>query len=254
MKGGFSGCSGIILYDTDKTDGFQAVYGYYTPNNDLILEKGSLKEMQERKNEREASFEREKSPEDKAVVILFLVMLAMVIFAFLFCPIVMALGVLAFCVISYMPVLVIIFTNLNGYTTIESQMQFRRFHGCEHAIINHLDKNNEWTVEALKSTSIYHKECGTVYSGEAILLAVIIALLIIFLPALGFFKAFGIFVATVILLFLNIFNPFNPFVKLQRPAIATPTERELYLGLAVADALWDVRKTPNNAEENNERK
>lgn len=239
MIGGFSGCSGIILYDTKKED-YNAVYGHYDESDRIILEKGSLDEMKKRQKELEEPFQNEERGTVKIIFGLFFAMLSVVIALFIFAPIVITLGVLVFCIIGYFPLIVLIFANSNQYKDETTRMQFRRFHGCEHALINfcNKNKNTEPTIETLENTPIFHRECGTAYSGYAIFLGLVLALLLFNIASLGFLKALGILLLTLFLLILNLFNPLNPFVLLQKPAIAKPTEREYRLGIEIAKAIW----------------
>jgi uncharacterized protein YqhQ len=241
MIGGISGCRGILLYDTKKTE-YSAVYGYYDENEQIILTRGTYDEMKKVKDETEAPFLKEDRPTVKIVIGLFLAMLVTVIACFIFAPFVIAFGVLVFCAIAYFPSMIIIVANTKMYDDDRYQQSFRRFHGCEHAIVRLQGKEKELTVEKLKKTSIYHRECGTAYSGYAVFLAIVIALLIFNIHYLGILKVFLFLLLTVVLLILNIFNPLNPFVLLQRPAIAKPTDREYALGIAVANALWSTNE------------
>lgn len=239
MVGGISGCSGILLYDTQKKD-YNAVYGYYDKNNNIILEKGSLDELKKRQKETDKPFQNDEKNETKTVFGLFFAMVFAVIVLFLFAPLTIAFGALVFCIVGYFPLIVIIFANSNHYKDEATKMQFRRFHGCEHALINFYGKNKkqEPTMDSLNETSIYHRECGTAYCGYALFLGLILAFLIIHIASLGFFKAFGILILMLFLLILNLFNPWNPFVLLQKPAIAKPTEKEYLLGIEIAKAIW----------------
>ena len=242
MVGGFSGCRGILLYDTEKTE-YSAVYGYYDEREELIIKQGSLDEMKRLQKETDAAFSKENdSLTTKITVGLFLGMLAAVIAFFIFAPLTIAIGIFLFCAIGYFPLLVIIFANLASYKDERSQRDFRRFHGCEHALINIKDRKTVFTKKRLERSSIYHRECGTAYCGYALFLAAVIALLVFNIGTLGILKTFLLILITVVLLFLNIFNPVNPFVLLQRPAIAKPTDREYALGIAVANTLWSTNE------------
>ncbi|MBQ4091950.1 MAG: hypothetical protein IJC82_01375, partial [Firmicutes bacterium] len=64
MVGGISGYSGILLYDTQKED-YNAVYGYYDKNNNIILEKGSLDELKKRQKETDEPFQNDEKNETK---------------------------------------------------------------------------------------------------------------------------------------------------------------------------------------------
>ena len=53
--------------------------------------------------------------------------------------------------------------------------------------------------------------------------------LIVNVVNIGLLKAFVILLITVILLFINIFNPYNPFKLLQKPTIEQPSDKEYLL-------------------------
>lgn len=250
MIGGFSGCNGIILYDTDREE-YTAVYGYYDKNDHIILEKGSPDEMKKRQKETDESFQSEENHSAKTVFGLFFAMLFAVVLLFIFAPFVIALGFLAFCIIGYFPLLVILFSNSNHYKDEATKMQFRRFHGCEHALINFRSKHKktELTIEALKKTPIYHRECGTAYCGYALFFGLVLGLIIVHIASLGIVKALGLLFLTLLLLVGNLFNPLNPFVFLQKPAIAAPTEREYRLGIEVAKTIWNDYTEISNERE-----
>ena len=84
-------------------------------------------------------------------------------------------------------------------------------------------------MENLKNASIYEAECGNVYAGMILFLVLELSCLIVNVVNIGLLKAFVILLITVILLFINIFNPYNPFKLLQKPTIEQPSDKEYLL-------------------------
>ena len=236
MKGGLSGCCGIMLYETAK-EGENSVYGYYE-NERIVLRTGPFKELKKFKTEQEKEYSSQNKKDDKAVILLMLMMMAIVGIVFFTCPLRWFFGSLVLAAAAYMPILVLCFANMNTYNSEELRQQFRRFHGCEHALLSCFvhGKNGKKTVfelEDLKKASYYDPECGTVYCGYALFLLAVITIMLLNFSSLGFMKFIGILAGTVVLLFLNLFNPLNPFKILQKPAVAQPTDHEYLLGLEV---------------------
>ena len=165
MGGGNSGCTGILLYDTDK-EGVKAVFGHYNEQEELLFEKGELDDIKKIMDEIEKPYKNKNDHAKRTLVLLFLAMLTTVIFMFIFAPFVIALGIFVFCVIAFFPLLIIIFANRNEFNNETLHMRFRRFHGCEHAILNYRNKHNGAipNLEEIKKTSIFQNECGTAYS------------------------------------------------------------------------------------------
>ena len=58
--------------------------------------------------------------------------------------------------------------------------------------------------------------------------------------AIGFLKSIGIIVGTIVMLFINVFNPYNPYKILQRNVVTRPTEREYVLGLELIRNLKEI--------------
>jgi hypothetical protein len=58
--------------------------------------------------------------------------------------------------------------------------------------------------------------------------------------AIGFIKSIGILLATVIVLLVNVFNPYNPYKILQKNVVSKPTEREYTLGLELIKTLKEL--------------
>lgn len=225
MVGGFSSCSGIIFYDTEK-QGNNAVFGYYESEK-MVIKTGSLTEIKALKAERDKDFDRKDKADYKVMLVLALVVIVLIIAFFVCTSFIKGLIMTAILVASYMPILALCFSNINMYETEDIKMQFRRYHGCEHKGIRIITKEKEITLENLKSMRIYDSECGTVYMGYMLALLMVIAVLT--LLSVSFLKALGIVIITIVLLILNLFNPYNPFVFLQKNSVAEPTEREYAL-------------------------
>lgn len=239
MKGGFSGCSGIILYDTkDKNEKNIAVYGTYE-NNEILLREGTLEEMQAIKKQKEEPYKCDKNTW-KVVVIIFLIMLIFLILMFFKCSFVGFLGWALVCIASYFPITVILLTISERYKEKEYKQLADRYHGCEHAALKLLSSEKEPTLENLKKKSIYDAECGTAYCGYLLFLIIELVILIGVFDGLGFLKIIGIVAVTIVLLFINIFNPLNPFLLLQYRVVAKPSEKEYLLAIAVINRLKEL--------------
>lgn len=234
MYGGNSGCYGMVIYDT-KTD--RAVYGYYEEEA-IVLKTGSRQEMMDVKNSHESAVEKENRKEHRIMGLLLLTMVLVCVLAAVFGTGRSLIAALVFCLISYFPLLIIAFANIGMYKDLKCREAFRRFHGCEHTLIHNLSKGREITQERLRKTSIYDSECGTAYSGYVAVIAAELAILILLWP--GLLKSALILVATVVLLLINIFNPMNPFLLLQKPVVSRPADREYQLAIAIAEKLKEL--------------
>lgn len=237
MYAGSSGCYGMVIYNTD-IKGNNAVYGYYK-GSEMCFETGTAEEMKDLKRQQEKELDVEKSSITKSMVIFFFVFLAFVVFGFVALPLRIAFAIAVFCFLSYMPLLVITAANTEMYADPELKASFRRFHGCEHAIVDLLTKGKDQTMEELRRARIYDTECGTAYSGYVVALALELALLIVFWP--GLLKAIGLLFATVVLLLVMIIFPkINPFTLIQHPVVLPPTEREYELGVEIMKKMKEL--------------
>lgn len=62
MLGGASGCTGIVIYDTDLTEK-NSVFGYYEGDK-IVVEVGEMSELLKLKDEKDHEFDRkDKTPE-----------------------------------------------------------------------------------------------------------------------------------------------------------------------------------------------
>ena len=236
MYAGNSGCYGIMLFNT-KIDGVNAVYGYYKDER-ICIETGTVEEMRTLKSDQETDVQR-KSNTGRLMVKLFLVYLMVSVTGFVVLPLKITFALLVFCVISWFPLLVIMRANSGLYADSELEEQFCRFHGCEHAAMHVMAKGKLAVMESFDKPRIYDPECGTVYSGYAVTLALELALLIIFWP--GLLKAAGVLVLTLIIFVVMILNPrINPFTILQRPVVLPPTEKEYMLVIEIMKKLREL--------------
>ena len=235
MCGGFSGCKGIILYNTEK-EGDNAVYGYYE-GDELLIEKGSLEDMKALQKESEKGCKKK----DKWVVSFVLsysfLMIAALIFILVTMPFRWFAAALIFCIFSYLPGVVLSLLLRMNYTSKELFDQFCRYHGAEHAAVQLMGKKGELTIEKLKKKTIYDSECGTAYSCYFIVIGAVAAALIINIAAVGILKALLILVGVIILLIINMFNPLNPFLLPQLRVVKRPGDREYELVMTIVKAL-----------------
>lgn len=226
MKGGFSNCEGIMIYDTVKD---KAIFGYYY-DNIIQIEEGNIKDIKDKFSKYKETYERKDGLEDKIVISIAILYLCIVILSLFLFPFLLFLSILVFCLGSYFPFIVIIFANINTYINVEKNKQAKRYHACEHAIIHIIDQDDV-TLEDLKKSSIYDAECGNVYCGYFLFLLIVICYLIINIFTIGLLKSFLIVLGTILLLFINLFNPFNPFLSMQKPTIEQPTDKDYLLAL-----------------------
>lgn len=238
MYGGHSGCYGMIIYNTG-IKGDNAVYGYYE-GSVMRFAAGTLDEMKEIKKAQESQVPGGKGVGNgKMMVGSFFGLLAAVIAGFIFLPLRISAALLVFAVLSYVPLMIVFAANRNCYGDERMVTSFRRFHGCEHAIISAMSRKEECTAEALMSGRFYDPECGTAYSGYALTFALEIALLIAFWP--GLFKSLVVMALTVAVLLIMILVPrINPFVLIQKPVVLPPTERECALGVEIIKKLKEL--------------
>lgn len=238
MYGGSSGCYGMIIYNTKLKDE-NAVYGYYS-GEEMCFETGTADELEEfKRQQRKLLPEGGRVSSVRVLVTMFFVFVAAVILGFVVLPLRIAFALMVFAVLAYMPLMVIIMANKERYADDCLQTSFRRFHGCEHAIISNLTKGKECTVESLIHGRIFDPECGTAYSGYAVLVAAELALLIVFWP--GVLRSLGIIALTIVAIVVMILVPkINPFVLIQRPVVMRPTERECILGIEIVKRLKEL--------------
>lgn len=238
MYGGSSGCHGMVIYNTKLKDK-NAVYGYYD-GEEMRFKTGSAEELEAfKRQQRKLLTEGGGTGNGRMMIVMFFIFLAAVIWGFVILPVRISTALMVFAVLAYMPLMVIMVANKKMYADDRLQTSFRRFHRCEHAIISNLTKGKECTVESLVHGRIFDPECGTAYSGYAVLLAAELAILIVFWP--GVLRSLGIIVLTIVAIVVMILVPkINPFVLIQRPVVMRPTERECILGIEIVKRLKEL--------------
>ena len=235
---GHSTSRGILMANTSRPAP-NAVYGYRS-GGEILLKTGEYKALKEL----QTAEKKEDKSEDNGSVRLFLgtigVMLLLSALVWHLFGFVNFLAALVFCVLAFFPLMIIVFTRRKLYPEDEMMQQFRRHHGCEHAMLQLLTKEKPATLENLKASSIYDAECGSAYAGYFLTLACEIGLFLSTLVEIGFLKSVGILIATVILLIILILLPWNPYKLLQRPVVAQPQDEEYELGMAIVEKLRSI--------------
>ena len=229
MKGGTSGCAGFIIYDTDKTDK-NAVYGYYQGEK-IIFVIDELTELTKLKDKIEKDFDRTDKMSSKVVVGVALAVLVLSIVSFIKLSFFKGVFVTAILFFAFKPLIGTIFAHLNLYGSTEYREQFRRFHGCEHKILNMLLQNKETNMEELKAASIYHMECGSMYVIYKLVMLAVLAVIGLNISTIGILKAVLVLIGTGLIILANIIMDIGIFNVFQRNSVAEPTEREYILAL-----------------------
>ncbi len=230
MLGGESSAVGIVFYDTEKKKE-NAVFCFYKGSEPFfkIGNKSELfKEMQKldepAKSEPTGKIFKLLASE---LLVFILIIAAIWIFIGGFFPV---FGAFLFSVLAYFPVLVLIYAVKSLYPEKENLEQFKRFHGAEHIAVGfYLENKKIPTLEDFKNSSPYHNECGTVYAASAVIFFAVLGAAFGLITKIGFLWFLGIVLITAILLFLNLFNPFNPLTFFQRYTVQIPSEKEIIL-------------------------
>lgn len=241
MVNGNSTCSGIVFYDT-AIEGKNGVYSYYE-NDEIQIIEGSHRELIDLRKAKEKELRKNSSVYDKPMLCILLFMVGIVIVtAKLTTGIMPVIGALLFAVGGYMPVFIIYMATHNEYLTQEAFRQYRRYHGAEHTVVNYSQLNdNSWRLEEVRKASMYEAECGTAYAQMLLLVIAAAAVIAANIGSIGILKGLGILLAVIVVLFLNIlFNPYNPFILLQRLVVETPGDRELLLAIACYKRFMEI--------------
>ena len=138
-----------------------------------------------------------------------------------------------------MSIIVVVFGWIPSYEPRAFQ-EFRKIHGAEHRVVKLLGKNKELTLEEMNKVSHIHPECGTAYSGMWFVFVSVFSYCLYHISSLGIMRLFGYSGLTLLLLGLNLFNPYNPFKFLQYPAVTKPTEKEMILAIETAKSLKNL--------------
>lgn len=230
MRGGISTSVGIVFYDTKK-EGENAVFCFYD-GEEPSFKKGEkealIKEMDSADEKNKTGTEKS---EIKMLGITFLSLLGLIAAVWVFSGGFFAVfGTVLFAVLSYYPMMIIIFAANRIYPDEEAFHQFRRFHGAEHMMLEyHHGENLSWEIEDIRKTSFYHRECGTVYAASGTVFSAIAGISFALIPKIGFLWFLGITVFSFAGLFINLVNRHNPLMIFQRFAVEKPGEREILL-------------------------
>lgn len=109
------------------------------------------------------------------------------------------------------------------------------------------EKGENWlTMSNLIQSPIYDSECGSVYAGYFFTLACEIGLFLSNFVDIGFFRSVGVILATVIVFLILIFLPWNPYKRLQYPAVAKPGKREYEMGLEILREMQRISAITKN--------
>lgn len=230
---GASSCSGIIFYDS-AIEGKNGVYAYYDDDEIQTME-GNSSELLEFRNEKEKTLQKDDSVYYKPLLYILIFMITVVVVTSIFTTgILPVIGALLFAIGGYMPILTIYMTTRNDYLSDEDFRQYRRYHGAEHMVVNHPHvQENNWSLEEVQKAAMFDPECGTAYAQMSLLVIAIAAVIVANIGSIGLIRGFGILLAVIVVLFLNIcFNPYNPFIILQRLVVEKPGDRELLLAIA----------------------
>ena len=238
MLGGASGCKGIVIYDTDLTEK-NSVFGYYEGDK-IVVEVGEMSELLKLKDEKDHEFDRKDKTPEKIVVFLLLAVVVLSIAAFIKLSFFKAIFVTAILVFSYNPILRAWFTHINLYDSKEHWKQFKRQHGCEHKIINVFMKGKGTGLEDLKAASIFHTECGSMYTTYNLIFLVLLAIVGLNIASIGIIRGLLILLGMGILMLVNIIKQLHIFDFFQRNVVAEPTEREYALALEMMKEFQEL--------------
>lgn len=246
MRGGQSTSVGIVFYDTEK-EGDNAVFCSFE-NGVPKVESGEKTALLEKMKKLDKENSREKHGVLKMLGVEILVFAAIIaavrIFIGGFFPV---FGTFIFALGAWFPILVLIFAMENMYAEKEDAERFRSFHGAEHMLMTYTSKDKrEPDFCGIEKISPLHKECGTVYAASGVVLSAVGGILFGLIPQIGFLWFLGGIIITLVLLFANLFNPYNPLMLFQLPAVRKPDEKTLALAvLGMKTLLGETEKTIN---------
>ena len=96
-------------------------------------------------------------------------------------------------------------------------------------ILNCVNDESFQDLEKVKKVSYYNKECGTVYAGSFLIFVLVLTVIINHIAYLGFMRSILYGFIVIIVLWLNILNPYNILKYLQYPVVEKTKDRELKL-------------------------
>lgn len=240
MVGGRSTSAGIVFYDTEKA-GDNAVFCFFDGEAEAFEtgEKESLlKKLSDIDEPRKVKGEHG-SIKIFFSAVLFAVFVIAAVWIFIggFFPV---FGAFLFAALGFVPGVMFIIMAQKKYADEKDFLQFKRFHGAEHMILNSHARNSvPKEFSEVKKASPYDPECGTAYGGTLFFFAAVAGISFGLVPKIGFLWFLGITVAAAILLFFNFLNPHSPFMILQRAVVEKPSEKELHLAYSGFKKLFE---------------
>lgn len=230
MNGGISTSAGIVFYNTKKSgddavlcrfDGEREVFE--TGRKDALYEKLKELEKPKRKDDKKRSL--------KIFFIAFfcsLIFIASVwIFIGGFFPVA---GAFLFAALGFVPLVMFFLVLEKKYIDEKDFLQFKRFHGAEHMMLNYHAKDPSVSdFEKAKTFSPYDPECGTAYGASLFVFAAVLGLSFSLIPKIGFLWFLAAVIVSAVVLILNLLNHKNPLLLLQRAVVEKPAEKELRL-------------------------
>jgi len=228
VLGGESTAAGTVLYDTDKA-AENAVFCRFEEGKPVI-ESGKkadlinrMKAFDEKPKEKDTFFKM------LGIEILVFIVIIVIVLVFIggFFPV---FGAVLFMLLGWFPCLVLIYGRKKLYKNPKDFEVFRSFHGAEHMAVKYMAKNpKEQDFCEYSKLSPFHRECGTVYAASFLILSGITGILFGFIPEIGFFRFLGGILLSALLLFFNLFNPYNPLMIFQRAVVKKPDEETALL-------------------------
>lgn len=247
MVGGLSASWGVLLYDTAK-QGDTGILCYYEGDTPKY-KTGDYKALSKELTDTDDQYVREPRGALGMIILgLLILMVGCVVLTVKlvggFFPI---LGSVLFAVISFLPLLTVIYSTVRLYPDDGDFHRFRRYHAAEHMAINFAGKfKKEMKLEDYRKCTRFHGECGTVLNGTIAVFAGILGYAVASIPAVGFGQACLTVLIGLGILILNYINPLNPLKLCQVFVVEKPTDRELTLVLEglkwVRADFWETIK------------
>ena len=225
MLCGRSNNAGIMIYDSHDSKG---VYGTYN-HNKIVLIEGSVEELEKYYKEHS-----NKKVLHKLMLISLLIEVLMSFYSIFHFPIIISFSLILFFVLSYIKLNTIIYTFIGKYENKEDEKQFKRFHACEHKLLN---VEGEVTLEKLQKASMFHIDCGTIHACNIVVFYAVLCFNLANILNKGLFKFIINIVVLIIILIINLFNPYNPLFLVQKQVVSEPTYHEYELALKIAERL-----------------
>lgn len=225
MISGFSNWNSILFRDGDK-----AILCSYE-GEEMVFKEGNSKDLYDEfvwinDNGKDPYKDKNIGKRMKiAVAIVFLIMMAVIFASDSFAP---KAGAVIFFLSGWFPAMSLSALGVDSYKTGLFE-QFRKNHGAEHTVIAYERAEKAgWTLEEVREYSYVDPQCGSVYMASLLCWSIITGI------AIGIRPSWGLLISAIaaVLLFINTTsNKRNPFMKVQLPGVAKPTDRELMLAI-----------------------